>query len=82
MFFKNRIADGIPLKLPKMHGKNGFAEVFKNLARYRFENNFVCTIKIIVQDSNCKNFLQFCHHVQAFYIIILMVHQNYFQICI
>jgi len=29
MFFKNRIADGIPLKLPKIHGKNGF-EVSKN----------------------------------------------------
>jgi len=23
------------------HGKNDFAEIFKNLARYRFENNFV-----------------------------------------
>jgi len=23
-----------------MHGKNRFAEVSKNLARYRFENNF------------------------------------------
>jgi len=24
-----------------IHGKNDFAEVFKNLARYRSENNFV-----------------------------------------
>jgi len=24
-----------------MHGKNNLAEVFKNLARYRVENNFV-----------------------------------------
>jgi len=24
-----------------IHGKNGFAEVSKNLARYRFDNNFV-----------------------------------------
>jgi len=27
--------------------KNGFVEVFKNLARYGSENNFVRTIKII-----------------------------------
>jgi len=26
-----------------MHGKNGFVEVFKNLTRYRSENNFVWT---------------------------------------
>jgi len=24
-----------------LHGKNGFVEVFKNLNRYRAENNFV-----------------------------------------
>jgi len=24
-----------------LHGKNGFAEIFKNLARYRSENNVV-----------------------------------------
>jgi len=28
--------------------KNGFAEASKNLAEYRFENNFVWAIKIIV----------------------------------
>jgi len=41
MFFKNRIANDIPLKLPKKHGKNGFAEVFKSLARYRSENKIL-----------------------------------------
>jgi len=60
MIFKNRIADGIPLKLPKIHGKNGFAEISKSLARYRSENNFVCTIKIIVQDVQIvKTFCSF-----------------------
>jgi len=34
-----------------VHKKNGFAEVSKkNLARYRFENNFVWTNKIIKWD--------------------------------
>jgi len=28
-----------------VHGKNSFAEVSKNLARYRFENNFVRPLK-------------------------------------
>jgi len=28
--------------------KNDFVEVFKNLARYRFENNFVELSKIII----------------------------------
>jgi len=28
--------------------KNGFAEVSKNLARYRSENNFVLAMKIIM----------------------------------
>jgi len=28
--------------------KNGFAEIAKNLARYRSENNFVGTIKVIM----------------------------------
>jgi len=27
--------------ISNLHGKNDFAEVFKNLARYRFENDFV-----------------------------------------
>jgi len=31
-----------------VHGKNSFAEVSKNLARYRCENNFVWIIKIIM----------------------------------
>jgi len=28
-----------------VHGKNGFAEVSKNLVRYKFENNFVELLK-------------------------------------
>jgi len=31
-----------------LHGKNGFAEVSKNLARCKSENNFVWIIKIIM----------------------------------
>jgi len=31
-----------------LHGKNSFAEVFKNLVRYRSENIFVWAIKIIM----------------------------------
>jgi len=27
-----------------VHEKNCFAKIFKNLARYRFENNFVCYV--------------------------------------
>jgi len=29
-----------------IHGKNGFIEISKNLARYRSKNNFVWIIKI------------------------------------
>jgi len=32
--------------------KNGFTEISKNLARYKSENNFVCTIKIIMSDAH------------------------------
>jgi len=28
------------------HGKNDFAEISKNLARYRFENNFIGLSKL------------------------------------
>jgi len=35
-------------KLTSLHEKNDFAEVSKNLARYRSEKNFVWTIKIIM----------------------------------
>jgi len=31
----------VKYELVDIHGKNGFAEVSKNLARYRFENNFI-----------------------------------------
>jgi len=36
-------------------GMIGFVEVFKNLVKYRFENNFVRIIKIMIQDvqTNC-----------------------------
>jgi len=34
-------------RLAYVHGKNDFAKASKNLARYRFENNFVW-IKIIM----------------------------------
>jgi len=34
------------------HGKNGFAEKSKNLARYRSENNFVWIIKIIMYEEH------------------------------
>jgi len=32
-----------------VNGKNGFAEISKNLARYRSENNFVRSSKIDVK---------------------------------
>jgi len=28
-----------------VHGKNNFVEIFKNLAKYRFENNFIELLK-------------------------------------
>jgi len=31
-----------------MHGKNGFAKILKNLARYRSENNFVGSLNKII----------------------------------
>ena len=31
-----------------MHGKNGYVEVSKNLAGYRFENNFVGKSKLLL----------------------------------
>jgi len=46
----------------KLHGKNGFAEVSKNLARYRSENNFYRNNDIGRLSSllKCQNFLQHC----------------------
>jgi len=35
-------------KIKKIHGKNDFIEISKNLARYRSENNFV-GLSIIVE---------------------------------
>jgi len=43
----SQILNNTRIKL-QQSGKNGFAEVFKNLATYRFDNNFVWTIKIIM----------------------------------
>ena len=41
-----REAINLPWKVLSFHhGKNGFAEVSKNLARYRSENNFVAPLK-------------------------------------
>jgi len=37
-----------------IHGKNGFAEVFKNLAKYESENNFVIHSSWLLE---CHNFL-------------------------
>jgi len=34
-----------------IHRKNNFVEIFKNLARYKFENNFVWIIKIIMWNT-------------------------------
>jgi len=36
------------VKINAINGKNGFAEVSKNLASYRSKNNFVWIIKIIM----------------------------------
>jgi len=45
----------------------------KNFARYRSENNFVGILKIISNAAKNYDIL-----VWAFYIIILIVQQNYF----
>jgi len=41
----------------RMHGKNDFAEISKNLARYRSENNFVRSSKYLCRklkhDKHC-----------------------------
>jgi len=68
------------------HGRSGFAEISKNLARYKSEN-LLNYQKNYVGHSNC------CQNIKIFFaallivlefshIINLMVQQNYFQICI
>jgi len=37
-------------KFYRIHEKHDFAEISKNLARYRCENNFVGIIKIIMEN--------------------------------
>jgi len=32
----------------KSNGKNGFAEIFRNLAKYKSKNNFSSAIKTII----------------------------------
>jgi len=50
-----------------VHGKNGFAEVPKNLIRYSSENNFVGSsnyieaLRIMLQDKSSNN--KFKHHI-------------------
>jgi len=70
-------------------------EAFKNLARYRSENNFMGLIKVDHQNylldlcktlkliAECQNFLQHCSScLNRSYVIILMVQLNHFQICL
>jgi len=45
----------------RVHKKNGFAKVSKNLFKYRSENNFVWTIKkkIKIITKLCKTFIHY-----------------------
>jgi len=59
-------------------------KISKNLIRYRFENNFILDYKIITyikylstMSNVAKNF---DIPIIIFYIIILMIQENYFQI--
>jgi len=45
---KTEILLNIKLLDMSIYGKKNFAEIFKNLAKYRSENNFVWTIKVII----------------------------------
>jgi len=59
-FPKSGLAEMISLH-QKAHGKNDFAEIFKNLTRYKSENNFVNYQNYYVDCSNtisnvAKNF--------------------------
>jgi len=49
------------ISLRVLHGRNNFAEVSKNLARYRGENNFVELLKLLCRklkhdEECCKKF--------------------------
>jgi len=66
-----------------VHGKNDFAAVFKNLVRYRSENNFIrfikylCILKLLI--AKMLNFSSIAYHTCIFDIVVLMPQQNYFQ---
>jgi len=55
----------------KREKKNDLAEISKNLARYRFENNYVGNSSMMSNAS--KNFDSSHSPVGIFYIIILIV---------
>lgn len=59
-------------KLGQAHGKNDFVKVFKNLVRS--ENKFLSHQKIIME--KCRNICY--NYAWLFFIIILMIRQNYF----
>jgi len=62
-------------------------KISKNLIRYRFENNFILDYKIITYIKYLYNLStmsnvakNFDIPIIIFYIIILMIQENYFQI--
>jgi len=67
------------------HEKKNFTEISKTLARYRFENNFklskeLCkNLKLLIRNIvKSFNILE----ISVLYVIILIVQENYFQICV
>jgi len=61
----------------RMRGKNGFTEISKNLAKYKSENNFVWTIKIIMRDTQLARMLKLSTALSSLehstLIIVLMI---------
>jgi len=62
-----------------LHGKNSFAEVSKNLARYNFENNFVELSKELCRILKQKNF-DILVIILSVLLIFLMIQQNYLDL--
>jgi len=64
--------------------KNSFAEVSKNLARYKSENIFVIDHYIELERwwQCCKKFYHSSNQFESYIIIFWCFKQNYFQICI
>jgi len=65
----------------KLHRKNDFAELSKNLPGYRSENNFVKSSKIYIErlsidDNTVKSF----NILATNFSILHSIGQNYFQI--